>query len=318
MNFDHRGAVIERAERDDASLATWLDCVRKAREYVIEAGRLALLLHRKAHFVYEGCASFAELGERRIGSGSEAAELLALGLALERWPELAQEILAGRVSVTSAARMGRLARNPVAVHEGDDWVRWAAGESERTFARRVNARREEVSTGSKPVVERTFHLTPRGSDLLEEARKVASRKARRALTEGEAVEEIADHYLDCHGPRRGKPGTRRMPDTATIEDRSLRKPAAETVRVVLARGDVCAVPFCGTAIFLENSHRVPHAEGGAREAQDLDRLCSVHHDLYERGWIRIEGPPDDPRFSTTDGRSLDVREGSARSGDPPV
>jgi hypothetical protein len=313
-----RGTAIDRAVRDDAQAAAYLDHVRQSREHRLAAARCALDLDRKAHFLYEGCASFAEFGDRRTGSPSEAAMDVALGHALERWPDLEAKVLAGLVSLTSAARLGTLARLPEGVREGEDWVALAAGAPERALARRVAARREEVRTGGKPVVERTFYLSTRGDELFEDARKIASRKAGRALTEGEAVEELADHYLDGHDPRRVEPGKRRLPDTATLPDRNRRKPAAEVVRMLLERnGDACAVEFCGNAIFLENSHRVPHAEGGAREAKDLDRLCRTHHDLYERGLLRIEGPTDAPRFSTDDGRSLDSREGTAWSGDPP-
>jgi hypothetical protein len=314
-----RGSAVEKAVRDDAAAEAYLDHVRKARGHRIAAARLAVALDRKGHFLYERCASFAEFGERRTGSASEAASDLALGHALERWPEVEAELLAGRTSVPSVARMGMLARTPGLVRESDEWVAWSTGESERAFARRVRARREEGRTGGRPVVERTFYLSARGADLFEEGRKVASRKAGRVLTEGEAVEEIADHYLECHDPRRVKPGKRRMPDTATVEDRRLRKPAAEVLRALLERNDDrCAVPFCRNGVFLENSHRTAHAEGGAREARDLDRLCRPHHDLYERDLLRIEGPADAPRFSTDDGRPLGAREGFARSGDPPA
>jgi hypothetical protein len=313
-----RGSATQKAVRDDATAASYVDHLRNGRANRIAAARDAVVLDRKGHFVYEGCASFAEFGERRGGSSSEAAMVLALGYALERWPELEAALLDGTVSEASASRMGMLAKRPHLLREDDEWVAWARGESEKAFARRVRERREEGRTGGKPVVERTFYVTTKGASRFDEARKLASRKAERVLTEGEALETISDHYLDCFDLRRGKPGKRRMPHTATIEDRRLRKPAAEVLRAILERtGDRCAVPFCPNEIFVENSHRRAHASGGAREREDLDRLCVVHHDMYHQGLVRITGPADDPRFSTADGRSLGERAGFATSGDPP-
>jgi hypothetical protein len=36
-------------------------------------------------------------------------------------------------------------------------------------------------------------------------------------------------------------------------------------------------------------------------------LCDYHHTLYERGMLRIEGPPDAPVFLDETGRRLDER-----------
>jgi hypothetical protein len=300
----------QRAVRHPEAAARFAKGVRDARASRVAAARAALELDASGHFVFEGCASFGEYGERHGVSASEAWRLLALGWALEKWPDLEQKLLDGRVPEEAAARMGRLAKDPRLLHPGDDWLAWAEGEPERAFRRRVDQRIEEVRRQGAPTVEKTFYVSRKGADDFERARVLASRKAGRVLTEGEALEAVSDHYLGDFDPLRRKAGKRRMADTATLPNRR-DLPAAVALALAKQNGDVCAVPFCGNRIFLENSHRKAHAEGGSREVENLDRLCGDHHDLYHRGELRIEGTTDRPVFLTADGKPLCARVGLA-------
>jgi hypothetical protein len=302
----YRGSAVQRAVRDDAAAQAFQERMRQGRVCRIAAARAALEIDRKGHVVYEGCASFGEFAQRRGVAPSEAWAILALGHALERWPDLEAEIVEGRVPEAHACRMGTLAKGAAFVRPADEWVAWARGEPEKAFARRVKQRIEEVRARGAPTVEKTFYVSEPGAQAFERARTLASRKAARVLTEGEALEAVSDHYLESFDPLRRKPGARRMPDTSALPDR--RDLPAEVARAVMARdGDACAVPFCTNRVFLENSHRVAHAAGGSRERRNLDRICPSHHDLYERGRIRIAGTTESPVFLHADGTPLDAR-----------
>src|SRR5439155_24649861 len=69
-------------------------------------------------------------------------------------------------------------------------------------------------------------------------------------------------------------------------------------------------------IWVQRSHRTPHAEGGSREAENLDLLCDYHHVLYERGELRITGPPDAPVLADREGRPLGRRAPYPSRGTP--
>jgi hypothetical protein len=301
-----RGSEVQRAVRDDAAAKAFDQNLREARRFRIAAARAAVEIDRKGHVVYEGCGSFGEFGERHGASASEAYSLLALGMALQRWPELEAQMLAGKVPEASACRMGMLTKDAAFVREDDDWVAWARGQSAKAFARRVKQRVAEVKASGAPTVEKTFYVSEKGAESFERARTLASRSAGRVLTEGEALETVSEHYLDCVDPMRRKPAQRRSPDTATLPDR--RGIPAEVLRRAMARnGDRCAVPFCTNEVFLENAHRVAHCDGGCREAHNIDRICPPHHDLWHLGRLRIEGTTENPVFFTADGKPLDAR-----------
>jgi hypothetical protein len=296
----------QRAERDPGAAAAFDKNMRDGRACRIAAARAALVIDRKGHFVYEGCASFGEYGERHGVSASEAWKVLALGLALEKWPDIEEELLAGRVREEAASRMGMLVKHPLALKEGDDWLAWAKGEPASAFRRRVRERIETVQRKGAPTVEKTFYVSEKGAEDFERARVLASRKAKRVLTEGEALEEVVDHYLRSFDPLRKREGKRRMPDTATLPHRR-DLPAAVELALAKQNGDVCAVPYCQNKIFLENSHRKAHCEGGSREKRNLDRICDDHHDMYHRGELLIEGPTDAPTFKSGDGRPIGAK-----------
>ncbi|HEV2361732.1 MAG TPA: hypothetical protein VGS21_08515, partial [Acidimicrobiales bacterium] len=65
----------------------------------------------------------------------------------------------------------------------------------------------------------------------------------------------------------------------------------------------CVVKGCGNDLFLERDHRIDWSHTHVTRFDEIDRLCSFHHDLKTRGnWMLVEGrgkramvPPDDPR-----------------------
>src|SRR5439155_10575631 len=147
------------------------------------------------------------------------------------------------------------------------------------------------------------------------ARELASRTAHEVLTMGQTLGVVVGDWLDDNDPLRGTPGKRRLADTSTIP--GSRYVPAEVDREVRARsGDRCVVPLCDQRIWVHRSHRVPHAEGGSREAGQLDLLCDYHHVLYERGDICITGPAEAPVITSRDGRPLDERDPLIARGRP--
>jgi hypothetical protein len=97
-----------------------------------------------------------------------------------------------------------------------------------------------------------------------------------SLTEGQTFTRIVRYFLDARDERRRSPGPRRTGSTSSALGE--RYVPAEVRRRILARsGDRCEVPGCALDTFLELAHVTAHADGGNREADNLLRLCHVHH-----------------------------------------
>jgi hypothetical protein len=179
-------------------------------------------------------------------------------------------------------------------------------------------RREEHLRDRRPVVPLSLYVTHEGLRDFHRARYVASRKAKKALSPGQTLECLADHYLDRFDPARVRPGPRRLPDTRLVMVHGagalkggFRSVPREVCRELFERqGHRCAVPFCGRGIFLEKAHVVAHSHGGGREADDLLGLCSYHHRLLDSGRMRMEGTAANPRFFDEEGRDLSHRLGA--------
>jgi len=253
----------------------------------------------------EGSSSLTQWGERRGLSARETRSLLDLGRALQVSPLLEGKVLAGLLSVESAAELGKVLSDPSLLVPGDDWISFAEGQTTREVVRAVRKRMEQVHR-DVPLVEVTALLSPRGKDAFDRAREIASRSAERLLSEGETVEVLAEHYLDARDPLRKEPGTRRLPDTAEIPGKRY-IPAVVRRAVSGRKQDGCQVPCCPNRVWVHYAHRRAHALGGDREAGNLLRLCRWHHGMLDDGKLRAEGPSDAPRFYTRDGREVGPR-----------
>src|SRR5262245_36356646 len=100
-----------RATRNEPAKARYLECVRTIRALSIEAARLLVQLDRDGHFLYEGCGSIGEFGERHGEAASRTLERLSLGHALEVFPALEERILVGAVPVEAVSLIGRVVAN---------------------------------------------------------------------------------------------------------------------------------------------------------------------------------------------------------------
>jgi hypothetical protein len=150
--------------------------------------------------------------------------------------------LRGRVTLDAASSLDRVLSDPAVQgpHSRSTWVYWAKTESARRLRNRVESRLRELRTGER-VHETTLHLTSKGRDDLERSCVVLGDRARRSFSESEAVEVLADYFLEREDSRRKARGTRRVGDTLVNRSRAI---PAEVERAVRARsGNRCEVPF---------------------------------------------------------------------------
>jgi hypothetical protein len=312
-----------RGVRNDAAKAAFLAAVSGMREAQIAAARALVGVDDSGHVVFEGCASIGEFGERYGVSASETRRLLAMGRAIQAYPEVEQKVREGRIPVASAAVIGWVVTKPGMLRPGDKWVEWAETESTRDLMERFERRREEVVLDpDAKVVALSFFVSEPTKRHFDRARVLACRKEGMVLTKGQALVQMIDHFLDSFDMLRKTPRKRRMPSTA---GRPGRARAAEVKRELMLRGadvrgaDRCSVPFCDNKVFLENAHRKPKALDGDQESPNTARDCVGHHTMVDSGQMQMRGTPQAPRYETNDGRSLSERFKPPDAGcDPPA
>jgi hypothetical protein len=301
------GSPIERAQRNEAAKQRFLASVAALRRGALDAAKALVEIDRCGAFVFEGCASIGEFGERHGVSAEEARHLLSLGKALAASPQLEGLVTSGQTSLASASLLGEVLGNPAMARPGDDWLGASTALSTRELRRHVAQRRAEVENGDEPVVPRTLRAPERGWDKFDRACAIASRKEKRLLSEGQALVAISDHYLDSFDPARRGERPRPSPSPSTAERRGRHVPAAVEREIRARDGDRCALPFCDNEVFLENAHVLAYARGGNQESDNLVRLCSRHHAMFDAGRIRLVGPADSAEFTDAEGRSLSRR-----------
>src|SRR5262245_13897534 len=258
-----------RGVRDDAAKAEFLASVAAMREAQIRSAHALVRIDDAGHVVFEGCASIGEFGERYGVAASETRRLLAMGRAIEVYPEVEPKVREGRIPVASAAVIGWVVTTPGMLRPGDQWVEWAETESTHDLMERFERRREEIVLDPDARgVWLKFYVSTRTSRRFGRARRLASRQEGVALTKGQALVRILDFYIDAFDMLAKTPRRRRMPDTA---GRPGRARAAEVKRELMMRGadtlgadvrgaDRCSVPFCDNKTFLENAHGLAKAE----------------------------------------------------------
>lgn len=297
--------IDDRAAQVQHWLAALTDAAGRRHQADLDCARALAEIERLEGFHVAGCASVGELGERHAIPAQDARDLLDLGRALEPVPQLAALVEEGRVTPPAAACVGRVLTDPRLQREGDDWFGWAQTQTTQQIRRLVWKRLEEARPGRSAVVPFTVFVRPQGVADFRRARAVASRRAGKALSNGETLESLADVYLSLYDIQRRPPGTRRLPDTTLVHGRYV--PMAVKREVYERQGGRCAVPYCENDLFLDFAHLVPHAVGGSREADNLLLLCSAHHLWFDMGSIRLAGTAAKPTFLDENGRDLTER-----------
>jgi hypothetical protein len=302
---------VSAEDQEDAAAARrvaaqdFVALAAERRRLAIRGARIVRRLEQTGAHVYAGCSSIGHFAERNGMSASEAKELQNLARALEAEPDLEADVVAGTIPVASAAILGELAAAPWLVRPDDRWREAARTKSTRELRRMYYQRRDESRAG-EPVISVTAYVTPLVRENLRRAQVLASRKAHHVLTMGQTLGIVTSAWLSYHDPLRQEPGTRRVPDTSNVPGTRY-VPSAVDREVRNRSGDRCIVPFCDGIFWLDRSHRVAHAQGGSREAENLDLLCDDHHMLYEIGMITITGPAAAPVVTDLEGRVLDGR-----------
>ena len=200
-----------------------MDCLEAAdarrREADIECARALTRLDELKAWRELGCASSGEFGERIAIAADETRRLIDFGRAMKAEPSVETYVRSGHITVASAAIVGQALSNPVLLRPDDRWLHWAQTESTKTVGRRLRCRREEVRMGGEAPVAFTVFIRESARDDFARARALASRKASRALTPGEAFEKLLAHSLDTFDPDRVAPGPRRVPHTGLVDGR---------------------------------------------------------------------------------------------------
>ena len=312
------------------------------RHGALEAADALFAVDRTRAYEERGASSIAQFGEREGLSAAEVRTLRDLGRATRDVPALAAEVASGAIPVASGGLLGQVLARPKVLMdppapsptspplEKQDppaskeaaraeaiaaWLEAARRRSVKDFARIVMEKREQADAGPAPLHAWMVLLNAADERKFEDARDLASRKARKRLGRREAFLAILDRYLEGLDPTRRTTGTRRLPDTTGLPERH--KPAA-VARAVRARfGGRCPVPFCDNHVFKNFSHRVAQCRGGGFEEENIDDLCTGCHDAYQRGDLRITGPPSAPIFTDRWGRRLDQRCPPPETSPPP-
>jgi hypothetical protein len=277
---------------------------RVALQARLEAARFLAEIESKGAYWKEDCVLTFELAVRCGYERREARFLVALGRALAASPALAEQVERERILPDAAVEASRVLREPELQREGDDWLAWAECEEIAEFRRRVRRRIEEVR-GREPTVPVDLVVAASVREDFHRACAVASEKAGRPLTEGQAFGTVVRHYLATCDPLRIRGRSRRC---GPQDDNASRRVPPAVDRAVRRRAKGrCQVPGCGRTRGLQRAHVLPHACGGGREEGNLLLLCWRHHWLLDQGRLRFVGTTDLPAFLDSKGRWIGSR-----------
>lgn len=284
--------------------------VPELRRVELEIGAVLTEIDRVQAHVDVGAAKVEELAQRFGLAPEEARRYRDLGRAVDVQPSVAERVAQGALATSRAAVLA-----PVLDGSGEPqseldrvwgvlppWVETA----ERTPTRELRkmVRREMARRRSgEDVQDVTLHATETTREHFERARVLASRQLGRRLSNDETFRVVVEDYVDRHDPLLVGEGTRRVGPTEDLPgERYI--PVGVRREVRRRAGDRCEHPGCEETTFLQFAHRVAHARGGAREADDLLLLCWRHHAMLDAGHIRVLGPTADPVWIHPEGYVL--------------
>jgi hypothetical protein len=288
IRADHRR---QQAVRDPEAVEAFRRGVGRMRRYRIHLARKLAAIDRKAAFVFHEVQSAFDFA---VSSGCEPKEawlLLHLGRAMAADERLAKAVESGEVGLEQAAWLGKILPYAEYQRPGDDWVEMATSKSAGQVRRAVNRRIEEakaLEAGVPPemLVTVTLDVSTQAIEDLRRCRILASRKAKRVLTESQTVVAVLRDYRERHDPLLQETGTRRVGPTAyLLEDRYI--PIEARNEILRRSRDRCE--RCRGEMFLQFAHLSPHGRGSGREAKDLMRLCRLCHLMYDGGYVWHDG-----------------------------
>ncbi len=278
----------------------------KERDLVL--GRALAQIERERTYGIDGASSAAHWGVLHGLDHGRASELLRLGRLLHVKPETEQDVRDGTFTTQHAAVLGGLVEPTPALppkHAPDPakeaarvaaererllkFAGLAKEKSRRELSRAVNQEKESVKQRER-VTTLVFHVKQAAKDDWRFARKLASRKAQRPLTDGEAFSLVVADFVKLYDNDdvTGQKSVRERRAGPTSENPNARTIPAEVRREVKQRaGDHCEFPGCPNGMFLQICHLRSHADRGDREPANLVLLCSQHHTMMDLGTLRF-------------------------------
>ena len=302
---DRRGATRETQPNDEVHQRA-VGLLRQVVCAQVQSARVLRRLDQKNSWAHYGASSLPHYVALQGHSIETGRVLQDAGKAFVIRPHLEQLVLAGKISIESAAALLKVLTHPGLADEIDEWVERARKEDVKTLRRNIRRRIAEVEAQDDPIEPLLLHLKASQRDKLSRAREILSRKTalRRALSLEETVEGLSDYFLDRVDPDRKQARARRKPDTTGDPGRAV--PASEK-RKIRARGGKCQVPHCPHRIFTQHAHIFPHGRGGSREASNLLDLCWTCHWLLDTKLISVSGTADNPVFRDARGEIIGGR-----------
>ncbi len=282
--------------------------IERSKEHDLVLGGALARIERERTYGADGASSAAHWAVLHGLDHGRASELLRLGRLTYVKPEIEQDVRDGTLTTQHAAEVGKLVAPTPALppkHEPDpaeeaaraeaelDRLRKFAGlaknASRRELSRAVNEEKESVKQQGR-VTTLVFHVKQVAKDDWRFARKLASRKAQRPLSDGEAFSLVVADFVKRYDTDdvTGQKSARERRVGPTSESPDARTIPAEVRREVKKRaGDHCEFPGCPNGMFIQICHLRPHADGGDRETKNLVLLCSQHHTMMDCGTLRF-------------------------------
>jgi len=273
-----------------AAQAAW----RGHIEHELEQARLFGAILESGEYLEQGAASLVEYARRLGYHGSRTIVLARLGQAIQIRPDLAEAVLDRSIPIENAEAIARMIADP-ALRDLEDWLELAANCDLTALRSFITQRTEQARQQEERLRLVPLFLTDRGVDKLERARRVASGRSGRDLSQSQAVEVTLDEYLDRHDPeqkasrassgRSGRSATGRSPRPR--RSRHVPRPVESLVRD--RAGHQCEVPGCTSTTGLELCHRRWWSRGGEHHPSNIVLLCHRHHVLFDAGVLACIG-----------------------------
>jgi hypothetical protein len=193
--FDDLSEVALPLAREwEKDAPAWRSLTLRMGQRLVEFARIGVLPNLRPDTV-------AEFGARQGFSRAEMMLFVDVGLAVKALPVLAIDAKKGDVSVQAVGILGRAVKDEKVASAVplERWRQEALSNSAADLRAILDRRIEEIRTGAPSVVTLKVHVPEATRDKFRRARVLASRKARKWLTEGDPEEK------GLHGKTAEKP-----------------------------------------------------------------------------------------------------------------
>jgi 5-methylcytosine-specific restriction endonuclease McrA len=222
-------------------------------------------------------------------SEAQAYQFIGVARKSREVPELKTAIEQGALNVSTARRIVSV----ITPENKQTWLEKATTLPQKKLEMEIAKEnpnpvvREKIKPVGEERLEMRLGITPALEVKLRQIKDLLSQKQGKACSIEDALEAMAENYLDKHDPvRRAKRSLslRRVPAQETQgTNNGKRKPLAAGVKhqVVLRDQYQCAYEDqngrCQQKRWLEVHHRRPLSHGGTDSVQNLITLCFHHH-----------------------------------------